>query len=184
MSTQKSTRLDPNRWTWNRVRKEINFILFNPLQLPSGGATAPLAGFFLLTQFDPSDFAANRFGQLRDEFNLARIFIWRGQLPHVRLQLLGQRLRRLVPWCQHDKRFDDRATHFIRARHYGRLGHGVVLDQRALHLEWPDAISSTNDDVVGPADKPKIAVFIPDAAITGDVPLALERVLRLLRFLP
>src|SRR5262249_37377422 len=59
-----------------------------------------------------------------------------------------------------------------------------MLEQRALHLEWPDAIARRDDDVVGPADEPEVAILVASGAVSGQVPFATPAGCGLLRALP
>src|SRR5262249_29999741 len=108
-----------------------------------------------LAQLDASDLAADGLRQALHELDLARILVGRRDPLHVPLQLVHQRLARRPIARQHDERLDDLAADRIRAGHDGRLDDGRMLEQRALHLEWPDAIARRDDDVVGPADEPE-----------------------------
>src|SRR3972149_4038503 len=52
-------------------------------------------GPLALAKLGPADLAADRFRQLADELDLARVLVGRGDRLHVRLQLRGQRVGRL-----------------------------------------------------------------------------------------
>lgn len=56
------------------------------------------------------------------------------------LKVAGERRGRLVPWSQHDERFDDCAPEGIGLPYDGRLGDRRMLDQRRLYLERPDPV--------------------------------------------
>src|SRR2546428_7136313 len=56
-------------------------------------------------------------------------------------------------------------TTLFRSAHHRGLGHGRVLDQRALHLERADAVGRRSDDVVGAGREPQVAVVVTAAAV-------------------
>src|SRR5690242_4982216 len=43
--------------------------------------------------------------------------------------------------------------------------------QGALDLEWPNAVTSAVDDIIGPADEPEIAVLVFIRAVAGNIPI-------------
>ena len=49
---------------------------------------------------------------------------------------------------------------------------GRVLEEGALYLEGADAVAGGDDDVVGAADEPEVAVLVAGGAVAGDVPFA------------
>src|SRR5271166_3113670 len=69
-----------------------------------------LARFFLAAQLDAADLAADRLGQLVDEFYLARIFVGRRHALAMLLQLEHQPLAGLGAEPQLDEGLDDRAA--------------------------------------------------------------------------
>src|SRR5262249_40751326 len=137
-----------------------------------------------LAQLDAPDLAADGLRQALHELDLARILVGRRDPLHVLLQLVHQRLARRPIARQHDERLDDLAADRIRAGHDGRLDDGRMLEQRALYLEWPDAIARRDDDVVGPADEPEVAILVASGAVSGQVPFATPAGCGLLRALP
>src|SRR5579863_3463469 len=54
-----------------------------------------------------------------------------------------------------------------------------MLEQRALDLEWANAIAGRRDHIVRTADEPKISVVVKLRAIARDVPFTTERARRL-----
>src|SRR4029453_4900413 len=74
---------------------------------------------------------------------------------------------------QRDERLRYRVSQRIGARHHGRLGHGLVLDQYALELERAHAIIGGLEHVVGAADEGQIAVAVSRrdvARVVGPTP--------------
>ena len=59
-----------------------------------------------------------------------------------------------------------------------------MLDQRAFHLERPDAVAGGDDDIISPADEPEVAVLIFIRLVARQVPVAVERPLHSLIVLP
>src|SRR3989304_3448772 len=70
----------------------------------------------------PADLAADRFRQLADEPDLARVLVGRGDRLHVRLQLRGQRVGRLPARHEDDERLHDLAAERVGLADPGGLG--------------------------------------------------------------
>src|SRR5262249_61144579 len=83
-----------------------------------------------------------------------------------------------------DERLHDLPPDRVGARHHGRFEDGRVLEESALDLEGPDPVPRGDDDVVGAADEPEIAVLVAPGAVPGQVVLATSAGLRLFRVLP
>ena len=97
------------------------------------------------------------------------------------LQLANQRVTAGIAGRQHHEGLDHETAGRVGACHYRRLGHRRMLNQSAFHFEWPDAVTGRQNDVVGAAHKPEIAVFIDVTAITGQIPVTDEASLKTLR---
>src|SRR5207253_7475816 len=78
-----------------------------------------------------------------------------------------------------DERLHDLSAVRVRLADDGALGDGFVLEQRALDLERPDPVGRGEDDVVGAAGEPEVAVVVTRRAVAGDVPVAAEDGIRL-----
>src|SRR3974390_2490301 len=143
-----------------------------------------LAGAFAIAQFYSTDLAGDRLGQALHKLDLARVFVWRGDLLDVFLQFACQLGRGAVAGCQDDVGLDDLAAHLIGAGDDGGLCDGWVLFESALHLEGADAIARADDDIVGAAHEPEVTVFVLVGAIASDVPLAAHAGLSRIRVAP
>src|SRR5947209_13167460 len=89
-----STRLRPTAFSFSRIRR-----------LPASVSTG--LPELLLSQLDPPDLAGQRLRQIGDELDLARIRVCREVVANERLDLLGQRIGRLVALGEHHECLDD-----------------------------------------------------------------------------
>ena len=55
------------------------------------------------------------------------------------------------------------------------LQHGLVLDERAFHLERANAVARALDHVIRPADEPEVAVFVTPGNVAGVVEPVMPR---------
>ena len=109
----------------------------------------------------------------------------RGHALHVLLQLARPARRPArAPGCSTTNAFTISPRTGIGARHDRRLDDRRVLEQRALDLERADAVAGRDDDVVGAADEPEVAVLVAARAVAGQVPLAAPARRGLLGVLP
>ena len=114
------------------------------------------------------------FGSDVDELDLARVLVRRRDRLDVLLQLARERVRALVPGREDDERLDDARALGIGLADDGRLGHRRMLDERRLDLERADAVRGRDDDVVGAADEPEVAVLVLRRAVAREVPAVVE----------
>ena len=63
----------------------------------------------------------------------------------------------------------------------GRLGHLLVVDQRALDLDRRDAVAGDVHHVVDAAEQPEVAVLVDPRAVAGEVHVRVLRPVRLRR---
>src|SRR6185369_15362477 len=147
-------------------------------------AIRALLRFFALAQFLALHLAGRRHRQRVEEFDLARVFIWREPPADVLLDLVDQRLRRRVSGLQHDERLDDLAARSVRLADHGGVRHRVVLHEARLDLRRPDAVARTLDHVVRAALVPEVAVVVHPPLVARAAPFAGELLARRLRVLP
>ncbi|SID93393.1 Uncharacterised protein [Mycobacteroides abscessus subsp. abscessus] len=70
---------------------------------------------------------------------------------------------------QDDKCFDDCSADFVRAGHDGTFLDVRMFDKSILHLKRPDCISGADDNIISPAFKPEIPVFILFRFVSGHI---------------
>ena len=87
------------------------------------------------------------------------------ELAEVRGQLLRGRVTRL----QHDEGGDNLTAQVVRLADRRRLRDRRVLYQGALHLERPDAVPATGDDVVRATGEVEEVIGIPAGGIATQV---------------
>src|SRR3989344_275576 len=81
-----------------------------------------------------------------------------------------QTFRGRMAWFEGDKGLDDLAAENIGLTDNAGFGDGWVGNEGGLDLEGANALALGFDDVVGPADKQKIAVFVQIGAVASNVP--------------
>ena len=91
------------------------------------------------------------------------------------LEFLLQVSGRGMAGSQHHESLDHLAAGFVRAGHHRRLGDGRVFNQGAFHFKGADPVTGRQDYVIGAADEPEVAVFIPVGAVACHVPVAPAR---------
>ena len=91
------------------------------------------------------------------------------------LKFAYERVARRLAGAQHHEGFDDIPAIGVGAADDGRLQHRRMFEQRAFNLEGTDAVSARRDDVVGTADKPKVAVVVLLRPVAREIPLAAAR---------
>jgi len=82
------------------------------------------------------------------------------RLPDVPEDRQRQLARRFNPRAQNDESLGDGRADRVRRRHHGALDHVRMLHQRALQLEWADAIIRGFEHVIGAPDKREVAIRI------------------------
>src|SRR5215210_6615258 len=122
-----------------------------------------------LAQLDATDLAASRLGEVADELYMTRILV-RGRVRlAVVLDLLRQLLRRLVVIANDYVRLDDASPVLVGHGHDGALDDRGMLDEDALDLKGSDAVTGREDDIIGTAHKPEVAVSVPISPVAGQV---------------
>ena len=123
----------------------------------------------VLAQLDPSDLAADGLRQFRDEFDDPRDLEFRQDLDAVLEELQGQFAGGLVAVFQDDVGLDQLMPLRIRDADHRRLADGGMFDHGAFDLEGSDAEIRGLDYIVGPADKPPVAVDVKGGPVAGIV---------------
>src|SRR4051794_18551750 len=137
-----------------------------------------------LAQLDAADLAGQRLGALADELDLARVGVGRQPAAHEGLDLVDELVRALLALGEHDEGLDDVPTALVGRGDRGRLRHAGVLEQDRLDLERADPVARRDDDVVGPALVPDVAVLVDARGVLGVEPLAAEGLPRGLLVVP
>src|SRR5881296_1888684 len=92
--------------------------------------------------------------------------------------MLLQFVLQLFAWplvfAQHHEGLHDLTADRIRLADDRRFHNGRMLDQGAFHFKWTDPITGALDDIIAPADEPKISVLIARGAVPREIPIALE----------
>ena len=114
----------------------------------------------LLAYLRTPDFAGDRLWQFIHELNAAGIFIRSGHAFYMILKLTDKFFAGRITFGQYDGGFDDLTARCIGHSRYGTFHHGVVLHQRAFHLERPDPVTGGLDNVIRPAHKPVVTLFV------------------------
>src|SRR3954449_7908514 len=120
-----------------------------------------------LAQLDAADLAGQRLGELVDELDLARVGVGRQPAAHEGLDLVDELVRALLALGEHDEGLDDVPAALVGRGDRGRLRHAGVLEQDGLDLERADPVARRDDDVVGPALVPDVAVLVDAPAGPG-----------------
>src|SRR5690242_957652 len=93
--------------------------------------------------------------------------------------MLLQLARRRETWLdarfELDDGFDDRAAQRVGTRNSRGFHHRRMLEQRALDLAGSDSAAGRNNEIVGAAGIPEIAVAVASGQIAGEVEVAAKR---------
>ena len=81
-------------------------------------------------ELNSANLSRERLRQLGYEFDAARVRVSGEAFAHLALDLVGERLRRLVPVCEDDECLHDVAPELVGRRDDGRLANSGVLEAR------------------------------------------------------
>src|SRR5918997_4202329 len=122
-----------------------------------------------LAKLDAPDLSARGFGEIWDEFDLARVLVRGGLALAEVLDLARQLAGGLVVLAEDHVRLDDAPSILVRGRDHSALDDGGVLYEDALDLERADAGAGGADHVVGTAHEPQVPVLVPVSPVPGQV---------------
>src|SRR5579872_4759240 len=105
--------------------------------------------------------------QLRRELHDPRVFVRRGLVSDVLLELSRQLLARLKPIAQHDHGAHHRSPLLVRRSYDRRLGDCAVRHKRGLDLEWADPVPGRDDQIIGASFEVEIAVLVLPYPVAG-----------------
>src|SRR5258708_45698 len=127
---------------------------------------------FALAEEEALDLARLRLREVGDEFDLTRILVVAEARLHHGHDLVGERRAGGHAGTYHDERLHDVAAQRVRLADHRGLRHRRMLEDRALDLEWADAIPRALDHVVGAALEPEVSVGVAAAEIADRHPVA------------
>jgi hypothetical protein len=85
-------------------------------------------------------------------------------------EVLAQLVVDLVAVLDGHEGVDGLARQLVVDAHHGRLGHGLVLDQRRFDLRRGEPVAADVDDVVDSSADPVVALVITPGAVAGELP--------------
>ena len=135
-------------------------------------------------EVNAADFATDRFGQLIEELDFARVLVRCSDTFAMVLQFAAQLFTGHMARAQHDECLDNHAASWVGFSYHRRLDYGWVFDQRTLDFERADAIARAFDDIIASAYEPEEPVLIAAGPVASQVPIALKSRRVLLRVAP
>src|SRR5579871_3438344 len=140
-----------------------------------------LAGPILLAQFFLQDLSRAGLREAFHEFNGARALIVRNARA-AEFQQFG--FCGACARLQHHQRLGHLAPLLVRNRDHRGFVNSSMGGKRFFQFERRDILASTHDDVLGPIDNEKIAIFIHRGHVAGVKPTAAQGLLCGLRLIP
>jgi hypothetical protein len=125
------------------------------------------------TKLHATDFAGDGLGQFGDKLDDTRVFVGRGLVLDVGLNVLNQLLRRLVTLGEYDCGLDCKAAYRVGNASYSTFYYCGVRHTSILHFKRADAVAATLEYVVDSAHKPIVAVLVAVGYIAGVIACAI-----------
>src|SRR6476646_325326 len=113
----------------------------------------------LLAQLEALNLSCRGLRQVDDEFDPARVFIWREPAFHMLLQSCRKLRRVLEVRAKNDIRLGFNQAVFIGLPHHGSFEHSGVRRERRLDLEWRYPDTANFEHVIVSSGVNKVSVF-------------------------
>src|SRR5579862_3591282 len=140
------------------------------------GFSACLPFFFRRSKFHPSYFATDCFWQRHHELNDPWHFVSCQMVSAVTKNFMGEFMAWRGTRDQNNKCLYLLAPNRVRTAHHGRFKHFIDFQEHTLDFKRPDSVIRRFNDIVIPAYKPEVPVFIPVGFVAGIIQVIFEDV--------